>query len=963
MFLQSELLLLLYYRKNYEKIMKKISLLLSLAFLLGFNGIAQKNQNRLNKATKLSDLNFKHSSKQLSSAKLNYQKPVIDISKGLKSSKGLIKVLILTTDYAYANTLVNDLSTYPDLQVSVLDTNYFETLSVADLTPYDVVFAYNNITWEGAGGNRFVIGNVLKNYLDAGGKVVENEFLKSFDEWGLAGGYITGNYSAFGITSYDVSQHTSLGTILYPLHPIMRDVSTLTSTCDDLDPTLAAGAIEIADWADGEIAIAVKPNVVSINMLPVDTIGDYGFSGNGIILYHNAIVWLGTPIAHCDITPTQLFAPLNSDSLTVSDIIKARVANNDTIGHYNIPISYVVDGGAVITETITDTIPARSNIIYAFQQPHNFSSFAHKYNVLIYTAYACDTVNTNDTLSATVRNCFDVGVVSIDMNPVTCSGTNPKATLKNMGILPTTFDVTMNITGGYTSTKTVTNLAPYATLQVVFDPWITPVGNHTVEVFTTLAADSIPANDTLTASVNSGDANITVNIQTDNAGHDVTWTIKNTSGTVVASGGPYTSITGGEYISTDVCLYSTECYKFSIYDAVGDGICCDIGNGTYEIKWDGFSFGVISGNYTDSASINNICLPTAIDLGVDSITTPVSACYLSAAEDVKVVLKNFGTGPVSNFHVCYKLNNEAPVTSTIITSTLTPLQTLDYTFTGANAANLGSAGNYTIKAYTVVGSDGNNLNDTISASVSNVSSSNIPYSMGFEPSEDFAGWTIENTNNDLKTWTIKSTGGHSGHYVARYSWSTTVAADDWLITKCLNLQAGKTYHVSYWYKVSFAGNPESFAVKIGNAPTSSAQTIPIANYPHVINTSYVKGGANFTVPSDGVYYIGFHCYSAADEWNLYIDDISITEIAGINEVANTDKISIYPNPAKDVINVFASEKIRRIKVMNAFGQVIISDEVNNSNITVNTTNIANGMYYLQIETNNGLVTKNITICK
>ncbi len=1290
--------------------MKKICLLLSLALLLGFNGIAQKNQTGLkrlatSKTTKLANTNFKHSSKQLSTARLNYQNPVIDISKGLKSSKSIIKVLILTPDYAYTNLLVTDLSAYPDLQVTVLDTNYFETLSVAALTPYDVVFAYNDTQWEGAGGNRTVVGNVLKDYLDAGGKVVENEFLKSYDGWGIAGGYVTGNYSAFGTTTDDIWTETSLGTILDPLHPIMTDVSTLTNTFGNQNPTLAAGATEIADWANGEIAIAVKPNVVSINMLPADPnieAGDpvYGFTGDGITLYHNAIVWLvGAPIAHCDISPLQIISPLNSDALTSSDSIKVKVANNDSLDHYNIPISYVIDGGSIVTDTITDIISGGSFIVFTFKQPYNFSAPQHIFNVEIYTSYACDTVNTNDTLSTTIFNDYDASSLSIDMDSIIGNGNViPLATVKNNGSINISFDVTINI-GAYTSTKSVTNLAPNTSRQITFDTWNAANGNYIIEAYTQLVNDMDRANDTLTQDIivmnfkkvycysatspegpaytylqnpativsladqslknfiaagawglgnkwygsvytdntlitidtvtgartvigniginitglsydyttynlygigwngsnsslysistangnatligacsnkllinlacdtignlysisitndslysvnkntgvatgigalgfnaayaqdmefdhatnicyaaafdyysygklmtvnlttgaatligafadsaeitgfaipyssnaivkdagvasiispsndtscvltssenikvvianigtspisnfnvsykinsgtvitetvtstippfssltytfsttenlsaigsytisaytsvtgdvnNSNDtvkktvfntgASITINIQTDDYGNETTWElINNTTSMVVATGGPYAG-NHPQIYSTNVCVFPSDCYTFRIYDDAGDGTCCDFGNGSYEVIWNSNSFGIIPGEFEDSASINNICAPYAIDLGVISITEPVSACFLSATEDVSVTIKNLGANSVSNFQISYKLNNGVPVTSTI-TSTLASGASMNYTFTGANAANLSSVGNYTIKAYTTVGSDGNNLNDTTSATVSNVSSSNIPYSMGFEPSEVFAGWTIENTNNDAQTWAIETTGGHAGPYVAIYKYNSASAANDWLITKCIELESGKTYHVSYWYKVGLNTFPERFNVFIGSDHISTSLTTLIKDQPNDTNKTYKQGGANFTIPANGVYYIGFHCYSAADMDYLYIDDISITDVTDINEVTNADKISVYPNPAKDVINVFASEKIRRIKVMNAFGQVIISDEVNNSNITVNTTNIANGMYYLQIETNNGLVTKNINICK
>jgi hypothetical protein len=483
--------------------MKKITLLIGLALLFGFGGMAQKNRvlpnglaTQKNIATQ--NMQSKHSPNANSFAKIKHQSPVVDISKGLKSSKGLIQVLILTPDYAFTAPIVTGLSAYPDLQITVYDTTNFGTFSVTDLLPYDVVFAYNDYTWESAGGDRTVVGDVLKDYLDAGGKVVENEFLKSFDNWGLAGGYVTGNYSAFGTTTTDTYTATALGTILNPTHPILTGVTTLTSTFDDQDPTLAAGAEEIADWADGYIAIAAKPNVVSINMIPYDPNGGVtGFTGDGFVLYHNAIVWLaGAPIAHCDISPLLLTAPLNSDYLTVSDSIRVKVANNDSIGHINIPITYVIDGGTPYTDMITDSIPGQDYIIFTFQQPYDFSIPAHIYDVEIYTDFSCDTVNDNDTLYTTVYNDYDAAAISIDMLPIIGVGTtNPLATVRNMGSVGITFDVTMNI-GAYTSVQ-ATTLAPGASQQITFDPWTAALGNYSIEVYTMLSNDMDMTNDTL----------------------------------------------------------------------------------------------------------------------------------------------------------------------------------------------------------------------------------------------------------------------------------------------------------------------------------------------------------------------------------------------------------------------------------------------------------------------------------
>ncbi len=79
----------------------------------------------------------------------------------------------------------------------------------------------------------------------------------------------------------------------------------------------------------------------------------------------------------------------------------------------------------------------------------------------------------------------------------------PKATVKNNGLNNATFNVTMTITGGYSSTQAVTGLAFNATSQVTFASW-TPAttGSYTIKVYTSLASDLNHPNDTMTTSVN-----------------------------------------------------------------------------------------------------------------------------------------------------------------------------------------------------------------------------------------------------------------------------------------------------------------------------------------------------------------------------------------------------------------------------------------------------------------------------
>jgi|GEM_PF-585812 hypothetical protein len=95
----------------------------------------------------------------------------------------------------------------------------------------------------------------------------------------------------------------------------------------------------------------------------------------------------------------------------------------------------------------------------------------------------------------------DVGLSSIDSpSPSVAPGTyQPKATVKNYGSLPQSFSTVFTIApGGYTSTQSVTNLAPGATQQLTFANWTPSIGIYSSTVVSQLAADQNRVNDTMT---------------------------------------------------------------------------------------------------------------------------------------------------------------------------------------------------------------------------------------------------------------------------------------------------------------------------------------------------------------------------------------------------------------------------------------------------------------------------------
>jgi len=61
-------------------------------------------------------------------------------------------------------------------------------------------------------------------------------------------------------------------------------------------------------------------------------------------------------------------------------------------------------------------------------------------------------------------------------------------------------------------------------------------------------------------------------------------------------------------------------------------------------------------------------------------------------------------------------------------------------------------------------------------------------------------------------------------------------------------------------------------------------------------------------------------------------------------------VSIYPNPAKDIINIASQENIKEVKIINNLGQIIYSNSINSSSYIINLESFPKGLYILKIST-------------
>ena len=81
---------------------------------------------------------------------------------------------------------------------------------------------------------------------------------------------------------------------------------------------------------------------------------------------------------------------------------------------------------------------------------------------------------------------------------------------------------------------------------------------------------------------------IRIYIVQDQFGEQITWNLINSSGEIIAEGGPYQHLVGSNATQINVAhitdMPTNECYLFRIYDSNEDGICCSHGEGYYYFK-------------------------------------------------------------------------------------------------------------------------------------------------------------------------------------------------------------------------------------------------------------------------------------------------------------------------------------------------------------------------------------------
>ncbi|HEX6812322.1 MAG TPA: hypothetical protein VF384_11910 [Planctomycetota bacterium] len=196
---------------------------------------------------------------------------------------------------------------WTDVQTRLLASNAFSavdiinvtttgggTPSLSSLLQYDAVLCYTNVT----PANNITWGDVLADYVDAGGGVVVSVFANSTATVGrnIAGRWQTGYEVILDQSGNTGGAGAVLGTVHVPAHPVMIGVTAFAGGTTGSRPTgtaLEVGSFLVAEWSDGKVLVAqgANPRRVDLGFYPPNaSCSQSGWATGGDLLMVNALL-------------------------------------------------------------------------------------------------------------------------------------------------------------------------------------------------------------------------------------------------------------------------------------------------------------------------------------------------------------------------------------------------------------------------------------------------------------------------------------------------------------------------------------------------------------------------------------------------------------------------------------------------------------------------------------------------
>ena len=146
-----------------------------------------------------------------------------------------------------------------------------------------------------------------------------------------------------------------------------------------------------------------------------------------------------------------------------------------------------------------------------------------------------------------------------------------------------------------------------------------------------------------------------------------------------------------------------------------------------------------------------------------------------------------------------------------------------------------------------------------------------------------------------------------------------------------------------------------WAKRIGSSGGDGGRAIAVDD----IDNVFVTGIFFYTVdfdPGGGTYYLT----ADGTNWDIFV--LRLGTETGINESPYFN-FTIFPNPGNGIFFIKSEIQVTKIEVRNVLGETIYSSKVNSQDESIDLSNQSNGVYFVRLFSEKGIITKQICIAK
>ncbi len=188
------------------------------------------------------------------------------------------------------------------------------------------------------------------------------------------------------------------------------------------------------------------------------------------------------------------------------------------------------------------------------------------------------------------------------------------------------------------------------------------------------------------------------------------------------------------------------------------------------------------------------------------------------------------------------------------------------------------------------------------------------------------------------------------------------AINTWTATSTTNAPTGRSFHTAVWTgsKMIVWGGLDA-----NGFPSYAPGGVfdPSSNTWTAITTSNAPENCRFA----RAFWTGANMIAWGGSTSVYLNTGGIYSPGPnmIPPILGQTEPLIYPNPAKDLVNIISKEidKIESVRIISIKGEVVYDENINQTEVTLNTRNYNAGIYIIQVKTQNNFFTNKITITR